>query len=115
VAPPAVVPKALGFWIFNTPWLIVIAPVYVLAPEKVNAPNPVLVISYDPEAFEIIAEIERLPVTSNVLVDGPMSKLPLILAALIKELTVTVPPKVKVPLPVLIAPPVIVRAPIVSE
>ena len=41
--PPATVPRAVLFAAVTTPAEIVVAPVYELAPDKVNVPDPSLV------------------------------------------------------------------------
>jgi hypothetical protein len=55
LVPAAVVPSAVAFWILTTPALIVVAPVYVLAPDRISVPAPLLVnVPAPPSTSEIV-------------------------------------------------------------
>ena len=116
VVPPAPVPSgplavsAEDIPSFSIPKLIVVAPVYVFAPETVKVPAPFFVIPLVPEPGDIIP----LMVKSTAVV--PSSATVKVLVAPFREtkheivaptvpvvasVTVTFPPSVKVPVPVI--------------
>ena len=95
---PEVEPRALACWMFKTPALTLVVPVYALEPERVSVPAPDLV---------------RLPLPEMVLerVMFPLLRLiasvPLFVMALLEEIEPVVPPS-----PIWSVPALIVVAPV---
>jgi hypothetical protein len=123
---PAVVPN--GVFVpppaapsFNVPALIVVVPVYVLAPDNVKTPLPALVTPNAPVTPMTADTVNPSAafVSVNVRVAPPKFRFPLMVAFAAPPVDVTLPPRVRVPTPVVTAPPIVplltVSAPIASE
>src|SRR4051812_14559505 len=70
LTPPAIVPNAVAFWMLTTPALIVVAPVYVLAPVNVSVPLPDIV--SPPVPLMAVVENVVLPAPATVSRNPPL-------------------------------------------